>query len=182
MTSASIKLIIQSIRKNPTNSELWEELIQQATKEKKDKIALWAAYSVKLLQSKKDYSEIYQNFIQNREDTSNFSIEVFKLPRNVVIILLFGIMNMDIDELETQISSLVKEKYRYFIFDMKNLHILSGLGPSFFKRAIEYISAYKSKVYLGSCSQEVEFIIKLKKIDLQRHNDTWNLLENLFKN
>ena len=104
MTSASIKLIIQSIRKNPTNSELWEELIQQATKEKKDKIALWAAYSVKLLQSKKDYSEIYQNFIQNREDTSNFSIEVFKLPRNVVIILLFGIMNMDIDELETQLA------------------------------------------------------------------------------
>lgn len=165
---------VAAIKESPEDLWAWLQLADAAKLIKEWNTATWAYCAALFLRH--DDEVIFDKFTQARKKLAEskdkgvgFHFDIFKLPQNTAVIMLNGIVNMDLDSLKAKVKNIIKAGFRFIAFDFTGVSSISGLGPSLMRTLAEETEfAGGQMVLVGTC-EDVDNMLKLKKINILQH-------------
>jgi len=168
-----LRALAEPIRSNPQDRQAWINLANAASNASQWSMALGSFLSALNLDPENtdildSLHQAHSQFIQENQE-KEFFFKIFKTTKHLVIVVLVGLMNVDLKQLEAQMYALTKTSYHKIIFDFTGIHSFSGLAPSLIRKLDRELKAKDGAMGLVNISNPIQQMLKLKNIDTPQY-------------
>lgn len=166
-----LRLFSENIRRNPQDPQAWAALGEHASLLQEKTIAAGAYLAALYLDGNNVFLEEKWNaarrLLFEGKDENTFAYEIFRLPLQTFVILFFGILNMEVDDLKAKFAALKMGGFTKACLDFRGVKAMSGLGPSFVRKV--EVELKPGNVVMSEANADIREMLHLKKIDLPQY-------------
>lgn len=177
MDAQKLRPLLESVKKNPEDHWMWLQLGYVA-KLMEDWNTSYCAYltAVSLCpndeESYKKFLDVRENYLKSVPPVADaFKMEVLRLPRQQCVLLLRGLLNTDIEKLESTTKDLIKKGFKKIILDCQELTHVTGLGPSTLRNLYELATSEDCKLIMAHTNADILNVFRLKGFEIPQSPD-----------